>query len=87
MAKPEILVHVLTVIDGQSEELVNLLELRGFVAQEYHEQFDVDPLRDPNMLDRYSIGPDDVPFLRKQTGTDLIFDFQRYAYFIEAAKK
>lgn len=87
MSKSEIIVHVLTVIDGESEELVDLMELRGFVAAEYHKQFDVDPAHDPDMLDRYSVGPDDVEFLQLQTGAKLELDFKRFAYFIEAAKK
>ena len=87
MTETETLVHLLTVIDGQSEELVDLVELPAFVATEYHKQFDVDPLRDPNMLDRYSVGPDDTAFLLKQIGRPMEFDFQRFAYFIEAAKK
>jgi hypothetical protein len=83
----ELLVHVLTVIEGESEELVHLVELKGFVATEYHQQFDVDPKGDPEMLDRYSVGPDDVPFLEKQLKKPINFDFKRFAYFIEAARK
>ncbi|MBN8549968.1 MAG: hypothetical protein J0M12_11690 [Deltaproteobacteria bacterium] len=87
MKNSDILVHVLTVIDGETEELVDLLEIAGFVASDYHDQFDVDPVGDPNMLDRYSVGPDDAAFLMARLGRTIEFDFQRFAYFIEAAKK
>jgi len=87
MNKSELLVHVITVIDGQTESLVNLLELKGFVASDYHQQFDVDPIADPDMLDRYSIGPDDVAFLVRHAGVQVNFDFERFAYFIEAAQR
>lgn len=87
MAKQVVLVHVLTVVDGKTEELVDLLELRLFNLQQFAKQFDVDTTADPDMLDRYSVGPDDVPFLEQQLGRKLAFDFQRFAYFIEAAKK
>ena len=87
MAEEDRIVHVITVIDGETEEMVDLVELKSFVLSEFHIQFDVDPLKDPHMLDRYSIGPDDHPFLEKVVGKKLAFDFTRFAYFIEAAKK
>lgn len=81
------LVHVLTVIDGKTEELLHLVELKTFTATEFQKQFDVDPEKDPEMMDRYSVGPDDLGFLEKHIGKPLNFDFKRYAYFIEAATK
>ena len=87
MAKGRVVVHVLTVIDGVTEDLVDLIELRDFALNEYCEQFDVDRNRDPEMLERYSVGPDDLPFLEKSIGRSLSFDFARFAYFVEAATK
>lgn len=87
MVRQCVLVHVLTVVDGTTEELVDLLELKAFNLQQFAKQFDADIEVDPEMLDRYSVGPDDVPFLEQQLGRKLSFDFQRFAYFIEAAKK
>lgn len=81
------LVHLLTVIDGSTEELVDLVEIHSFVAAEFHLQFDVDPIVDPEMLDRYSVGPDDAKFLELALEKSIPFDFKKYAYFIEAARK
>ena len=80
-------VHLLTIVDGESEELVGLIELKSFSLAEFQRQFDVDSIADPSMLDRYSVGPDDIAFLKKHLARHLEFDFQRFAYFIEAAKK
>lgn len=87
MSKSESLVHLLTVVDGVSEELLSFEELKTFVLKDFQEQFDVDPVLDPDMRDRYSVGPDDVAFLERNMKKSLSFDFQKYAYFIEAAKK
>lgn len=81
------LVHVLTVVDGESEELLDLVELRRFDLVRFREQFDVDAARDPEMRDRYAVGPDDATFLNEVVGYQIPFDFRRYAYFIEAARK
>ena len=83
----EMIVHLLTVLDGETEELLDLVELYNFKLDEFVEQFAVDPEDDPQMHGRYAVGPDDVAFLRHVTGMDLKFDFQNFAYFIEAAKK
>ena len=80
-------VHVLTVIDGVTEELVDLIELKSFSLVDYREQFDVDESRDPEMLERYSVGPDDLSFLERNIGRALVVDFSRYAYFVEPATK
>lgn len=79
--------HVLTMIDGQSEELVGVLELQAFEISQFRIQFDVSSETDPDMLDRYSVGPDDAEFLSQSVGYPLPFDFSKYAYFIEAAEK
>ena len=57
-------VHVLTVIEGKSEEITGLIELTNFKLAEYQLQFDVDPIKDPEMLERYSVGPDDEAEMR-----------------------
>lgn len=80
------LVHVLTVIDGTSEELLDLVELKNFDLSAFALQFDV-PDSDPEMLDKYAIGPDDKGFLEERLGFPLQLDFTRFAYFIEAARK
>jgi hypothetical protein len=85
--KTEEMVHVLTVIDGESEELVDLLELKNFQLEDFQRQFAVDTDLDPDMRDRYAVGPDDTAFLNSNVGLELQFDFSTYAYFIEAARK
>ncbi len=81
------LVHIITVIDGQTEELLDLIEIKGFSLNEFAKQFDADLKTDPEMRERYSVGPDDQIFLEAQLGRALQLDFKRYAYFIEAATK
>jgi hypothetical protein len=80
------IVHVLTVVSGESEELLDLLVIADFDLDKFKEQFAVPP-EDPQMLDRYAVGPDDTPFLKQLIGQELEFDFSTYGYFIEAAKR
>lgn len=77
----------LTIIDGVTEDLVDIIELETFDLQAFAHQFDVPVESDPHMLDRYAVGPDDVQFLSKVMGIDLPYDFARFAYFIEALKR
>lgn len=81
------LLRALTVIDGNTEELVDLHELEPFDLHAFAAQFDVPIETDPEMLDRYAVGPDDVSFLSKAMGIELAYDFSRYAYFIEALRR
>ena len=87
MTKPKNIVHVITIVDGTTEDVIDLIQIDRFTAKEFYSQFDVDPVSDPEMLERYSIGPDDLPFLEKHLGQKLEFNFTQYAYFIEAARK
>jgi hypothetical protein len=77
--------HVLSVFDGETEELVEIFEIEGFSLEAFAEQFDVPTKTDPEMLDRYAVGPDDVQFLERAIGRVLTLDFTKYGYFIEAA--
>lgn len=76
--------HILTVVDGESDEVLDFIEIANFDLPAFAKQFAVPLERDPEMLDRYAIGPDDVTFIEKQLNTPLSFDFSTYAYFIEA---
>jgi hypothetical protein len=82
------ILRALTVVDGTSEEVVEIIEFQSFDLALFTEQFDVPVQYDPEMLDRYAVGPDDAAFvisaLSVEVTTDLSFDFTRYAYFIEA---
>ena len=79
--------HLLAIYDGASEELVEAIEIKNFDLLRFIHQFDVCPETDPEMLDRYGVGPDDVEFLVATLGTSVEFQFSQFAYFIEAAKK
>ncbi len=83
MANNKIL-HVLSIVDGVTEDALDAIVIPGFNAKDYYDQFDVDPNADPQMLDRYSVGPDDAAFLSKRLHAAPAFDFKRFAYFIEA---
>ncbi len=87
MERSNEVVHVITIIDGATEDFLDIIQFPTFDLKAFHIQFDVDPTADPEMLDRYSVGPDDLPFLEKTLGRQLNFDFARYAYFIEAAQR
>ena len=78
--------HVLSVFDGDSEELVEIFEIEHFSLEAFTEQFDVSTKTDPEMFDRYAVGPDDVRFLEQAIGRPLSFDFSKYGYFIEATR-
>jgi hypothetical protein len=79
--------HVLTVIDGETEELIDVYEIPGFQLSSFLQQFDVPVETDPEMLDRYAVGPDDADFVTQALGFELSFDFSRFGYLIEAAEK
>ena len=80
---PKKILHVLSIVDGVSEETVDFIGIRGFLPKDYYEQFDVDITADPHMLDRYSVGPDEAAFLATKIQSLPAFDFQRFAYFLE----
>jgi len=77
--------HVLVVIDGSTEEPIDIIELTRFDLPLFCKQFDVPVEHDPQMLDRYVVGPDDEQFLREHLDTELAFDFSANGYWIEAA--
>lgn len=79
--------HILAVYDGVTEELTEAEEIRLFDLHTFRQQFDVPVETDPEMLDRYAVGPDDASFVCKAIGRQISFDFSRFAYFIEAAKR
>ena len=76
--------HVLAVYDGISEEIIDVVKIVQFNLAEFIDQFDVDPERDPQMEDRYAVGPDDLPFLGKKLANQIAFDLSTKAYFVEA---
>ncbi len=80
-------VRILSIFDGRSEKLHHFIEIQNFSLSEFAQQFDVDLQQDTQMLDRYSVGPDDLTFLTKYLNEELDFDFRLYGYFIEAVRR
>jgi hypothetical protein len=79
--------RVLAIFDGETEELAEVIELLNFDLNSFTTQFDVPVETDPQMLDRYAVGPIDVEFMRAHVPVGIAFEFSRYAYFIDAAKR
>jgi len=74
----------LTVYDGESEEVELFFELENFNLKDFMFRFDVNPTDDPEMLDRYAVGPDEVSFLKAYLTEEISFDFRNKGYFVEA---
>ena len=79
--------RVLAVFDGETEQLQDVIELVGFELESFVTQFDVPVESDPEMLDRYAVGPADLDFLRRHLTEEIEFDFTKFGYFIDAAKR
>jgi len=79
--------HCLTVYNGESEEIETFFDLPDFNLEEFKLHFDVDPARDPEMLDRYAVGPDDVSFLQKFVKEAVAYSFSSKGYFVEAVRR
>ena len=78
-------VHVITIYNASSEEPVDLLRFDNFSLPDFIDQFAVDVATDPDMTERYAIGPDDLPLVNKALGYEHPFNFSELAYFVEAA--
>lgn len=76
--------HVLTVVDGESEEVIDVIELPNLSLEAFRRHYEVTINDDPEMVDRYSVGPDDIAFVQQAAGGEVYFDMTKYAYFIEA---
>jgi hypothetical protein len=78
------LVHALIIMDGNSEEVVDVVQFSTFDLAAFSHQFDVPVQYDPDMLDRYAVGPDDISFLSAYLERPILFDFTTYGYWVEA---
>lgn len=78
--------HYLTVYHGQTEECIEAIKINDFNLAAFKIQFDVSEDDDPNMLDRYCVSPLDTNFIAEYLPDLAEFDFQSFAYFIEALK-
>ncbi len=82
----EAICRVLVILDGESEDVLDVISLVEFSLAEFQEQFDVPVGTDPEMLDRYAVGPSDEDFVNDHLDSRIAFDFSRNAYFIEAVR-
>ena len=78
--------HVLVVLDGATEDILEVFKLVSFNLPEFCEQFDVPTESDPLMHDRYAVGPGDEDFLLDHLPDGMVFDFHANAYFVEAVE-
>ena len=78
------LMRALVVLDGETEDVLDIVELQAFDLKAFLVQFDVPVETDPEMLDRYAVGPDDADFVNDHLEVSMVFDFRRNAYFIDA---
>lgn len=85
-AEPANVCHVLVVLDGATEDILEVFKLDSFSLPAFTEQFDVPTESDPQMHDRYAVGPDDEDFLRDHLPEGMVFDFRANAYFVEAVE-
>jgi hypothetical protein len=81
------LTHVLVIVDGNSDETIDIVEITRFSLKEFCAQFDVPVQYDPEMLEIYVVGPDDVSFLKSHLDKEVHFDFSSRGYWIEAVTK
>ena len=81
------LCHVLVVINGTTEDVERVIELRNFDKEAFMAQLDVPKQSDPEMLDRYVVGPDDVSFVKDYLTEPVTFDFSNLCYWIEAVTR
>lgn len=79
--------HVLVVINGTTEDIERVVELQNFDKEAFMNQLDVPKQSDPDMLDRYVIGPDDVSFVKNYLPESVNFDFSNLGYWIEAVTR
>jgi hypothetical protein len=79
--------HILHIIDGATEATIDAIEISPFDLSAFCKQFDVPVEHDPQMLDRYVVGPDDVLFLSQKLPFPITFDFTSRGYWIEAVKR
>ena len=78
--------HVLAIIDGSTEEILDVVTLADFNLAAFQAQFDVPIELDPEMHDRYVVGPDDVSFLKQYLTVPVSFNFTTTGSWIEAAR-
>jgi hypothetical protein len=85
MAKHSV-IHVLSIYDGQTEEITAVHRLERFDEAAFRVQFAADMEIDPDLSERYSVGPDDASLILSMMTEVIEFEFTRFAYFVEAVR-
>ncbi len=74
--------RVLAVFDNETDQLVAQYPLHSFELEIFKRRFGVED-DDPLMYYVYLLSPEDAEFVLKYLDDEVIFDFDRNAYFIE----
>ncbi len=80
------IVHILAIYDGKSEDLIEIIELPHFSPEKMIAHYEIDTAADPDIHNRYSVGPDDISIVNQAAGREISFDFTANGYFIEAVR-
>lgn len=75
--------RVMTVFDNETERLVTEYPLHSFDLKDFKHQFAVTDDDDPLMYNVYPVAPKDGGFVSKYLNGEVVFDFDKNAYFIE----
>ena len=75
--------RVLTVFDNETERLVAEYPLDSFDLESFKRRFAVTDDDDPLMYNVYPVTPKDNGFVSKYLNGEVVFDFDKNAYFIE----
>ena len=75
------------IIDGSTEDTIDVVQFKSFNLDLFCQQFDVPTQSDPQMLDRYVVGPDDLDFLVPYLQQPVEFRFDVRGYWIEAVTR
>ncbi len=75
--------RILTVFDNETERLVAEYPLDSFDLESFKRRFAVTDDDDPLMHNVYPVAPRDGEFVSKYLDKEVVFDFDKNAYFIE----
>ncbi len=73
----------LVIYDGKTEEVSKLIVLKNVELGNLKDMLDVPP-SDPEMHDRYAVGPDEMELISPYFDEEIEVDFSKHACFIEA---
>ena len=77
--------RVLTVFDNATESLIAEHSFVAFDLESFKRRFGVSEDSDPLMFDVYPVRVQDAEFVAKHLDCEIVFDFDRNAYFVECS--